>query len=591
MEQQRKACDLCYRKKIKCDGQSPRCSACVVYNTDCTFQAASRKTLSRKQAAAQRHLKEDALQSRVKTLEDQLTSVLQKVENMERLSDSRQDVASPMLPIIRGGCNRLANQASLALHLELPPYQDILPIIEYYIANFNSVFPLFHPETLLKDVRNWYRDSHTRDPVLWAMINVVLALALRTSRPGEIAPIGSTEIYLNNAQSVLTQAIMCETTLMNIQILLGIAILFWTADDLRPALVLIATAMRLSHQLGFHSRKCSEHLSQAAALQHNRVFWIAYILDRDISLYCKLAPIQLDSEIELDLPPLDAEDDHTGFVFAPDGRAKLNFFRARVELAMIQGKVYECAYSASAQKFTSEERSQKARQIFGMLDEWTLKIPPIFNASTLRQTSMPALSRYFCILYSTSLSCRTLISYASALDSFHYSRWMRNVQDYGRKVVEGQGASEIPIPQRWQELVSECREYMRLYATVVPSDDFFVKMTLCGHNSSLITLTANRIFEGHHGIIALDMDLMRAGMLYLEDMVKQTDRKMLQNTWDSIMRLRSYADLIAHSSHPPTWPNTNRLDGDPQSNVLEFLQTVDANWTPSDTSTWEIDQV
>lgn len=119
-------------------------------------------------------------------------------------------------------------------------------------------------------------------------------------------------------------------------------------------------------------------------------------------------------------------------------------------------------------------------------------------------------------------------------------------------------------------------------------------MTLCGHNSSLITLTANRIFEGHHGIIALDMDLMRAGMLYLEDMVKQTDRKMLQNTWDSIMRLRSYADLIAHSSHPPTWPNTNRLDGDTQSNVLEFLEchhTVDANWTPSDTSTWEIDQV
>ncbi|XDG05866.1 hypothetical protein ABKA04_005481 [Annulohypoxylon sp. FPYF3050] len=301
------------------------------------------------------------------------------------------------------------------------------------------------------------------------MINVVLALALRTSRPGEIAPIGSTEIYLNNAQSVLTQAIMCETTLMNIQILLGIAILFWTADDLRPALVLIATAMRLSHQLGFHSRKCSEHLGQTAALQHNR----------------------LDSEIELDLPPLDAEDDHTGFVFAPDGHAKLNFFRARVELAMIQGKVYECAYSASAQKFTSEERSQKARQIFGMLDEWTLKIPPVFT---------------------------------------------------------------------------------------------------------------NRIFEGHHGIIALDMDLMRAGMLYLEDMVKQTDRKMLQNTWDSIMRLRSYADLIAHSSHPPTWPNTNRLDGDPQSNVVEFLEShhtvdkasalhFDENWTPSDTGTWEIDQV
>ncbi|KAI1095726.1 fungal-specific transcription factor domain-containing protein [Rostrohypoxylon terebratum] len=602
MEQQRKACDLCYRKKIKCDGQSPRCSACVVYNSDCTFQAASRKTPSRKQAAAQRHLKEDALQSRVKSLETQLDLVLQKVENLEKLSSCRQDTATPTPPDASEGRVILANQTLGAPHLELPPYHDVVPIVESYIANFNSIFPLFHPETLLQDVRSWYRDPHLRDPIPWAMINVVLALGLRTSRPGEITPIGSIEIYLNNAQSVLTQVIMCETTLMNIQILLGIVILFWTADDLRPALVLITTALRLSHQLGFHSRKFSGQLDQVAVLQQNRVFWIAYILDRDISLNCKLAPIQLDSEIELDLPPIETTDDHTGFVFAPDGREKLNFFRARVELAMIQGKVYECAYSASAQKFASKERSQKARQIFGMLDDWTSKISPVFSASTLRQASAPALSRYFCILYSARLSCRTLISYASAWDSFHYSIWMGNVQDYGKKVVEGQAASEIPIPQKWQELVSECREYMRLYATVVPSDDFFVKMTLCGYNSSLITLTANRIFEGRHGIIELDMNLTKSGMLYLEDLVKQTGRKMLQHTWDSIIRLRSYADLIVHSSRLSTSSSADQLDGDLQSNFLELLeshQTTDQaaalhfgeNWTPSDTGTWEMDQI
>ncbi|OTA70004.1 hypothetical protein K449DRAFT_404413 [Hypoxylon sp. EC38] len=520
MHPSRRSCDLCYRKKIKCDSQTPRCSSCVIYQSDCTYRAASRKTPSRKQAAIQRQNQEEDLQSRVKTLEDQLSTVLKKVERLERSSSLDQDASTSVPQAISEEDVGFANPTSGLPFPELPPYQDVLPIVERYLTIFNSIFPLFHPGTLLQIVNNCY--------------------------PGDAVPTGNTTTYLNNAQSVLTEVIMRETDLINVQVLLGLVILFWTADDLKPALVLISTALRLAHQLGLHKKKASRHCSPDVAVQRDRVFWVAYILDRDISLCSRLAPIQLESEIDLDMPPSEAIDDLTGFVCAPNGLAKMNFFRARIELGRIQGKVYEYVYSTQSQNLSSEERAQCVTDILHMLDDWRSKIPLEFHTSRLSQTNVSRLSRRFCILYSTYLSSRALISFGSAWDSFHYSRWLRRLQDYGDRVATGQVVSSAPVPQGWQVLVKECREYMRLYATVAPRDPFFIRMTLCAHNSSLLSLVANTIFNTHHGTNESDKHLIETAMLFSDDIAKQTGSDAM-DIRNAVVQLKSYADLISQS--------------------------------------------
>ncbi|XXG94704.1 DNA-directed RNA polymerase I subunit RPA2 [Hypoxylon texense] len=457
------------RRKIKCDGQKPRCTTCVVHESDCTYSAASRKTPSRKQVAIQRQRRECDLQSRVETLEHQLGAVLEKVEKLER----REDVSSPPTQAHSEGASRMTNQASGLP--DLPSFQEVLPVVERYLATFNSIFPLFHPATLLQTVKSWYQNPHSRDPITWAVINVVLAVAHHTSSPGDWPPIGNTATYLNNVQSVLTEVIMRQTDLANVQVLLGLSVLFWSAEDSGPALILIGTALRLAHSLGLHTRKSSKHYSHTMAMQRNRVFWMAYILDRDISLQTKLAPVQLDSDIDLDLPPSEADDDLAGFIFAADGHTKVNYFRARIELARIQGMVYDCVYSVSAQNLSSEERAQNATRILRSLDEWSSQIPPGFHAATLSQSSYPELSRYFCILYSTRLSCRALLSFGSASDSFHYSDWMQRLQEYGGEVATGQVVSHAPVPQGWQTLAEASREYIKLFETVTCMDTFFMR--------------------------------------------------------------------------------------------------------------------
>ena len=37
------ACDMCRKKKIKCDGKMPACSHCINYKTECVFTHVEKK--------------------------------------------------------------------------------------------------------------------------------------------------------------------------------------------------------------------------------------------------------------------------------------------------------------------------------------------------------------------------------------------------------------------------------------------------------------------------------------------------------------------------------------------------------------------
>ncbi|KAK7425316.1 hypothetical protein QQZ08_008213 [Neonectria magnoliae] len=357
----RQACDLCYNKRIKCDSAKPRCAHCVVYDVKCTYAAASRKVVSRKQGARNKEDTE-ALQSRLDRLEAHLKFLQDKVDRLESLTP--QDAATHQASVAMSEDVGLSEDSNTHGSMNLPPLEEVLPIIEKYLATFNSILPLFHPKTLLHSVKQWYWHPRQRDHITWAAINVALALAQRQSDRSESVPNKSIAEYLDNAQSVLTQVIMSDIDLVNVQVLVGLVMLFQGTQNLRPPMILIATALRLAHKLGLHTRKSSVHLDGAEALQRDRVFWIAYILDKDLSVRTKQPPIQLDADIDLDLPPEEpASDDDMGFFFTADGRSRMNFFRARVQLAQIQGGVYDCLYSARSQDLTADERAQNAMRI------------------------------------------------------------------------------------------------------------------------------------------------------------------------------------------------------------------------------------
>jgi len=465
------ACDLCYNKRIKCDGQKPTCSHCVIYKCECTHTAARRKSSARKQGSSE---EEGHLKSRVEHLESRLNEALQNISKLEGVVPERSVCPISLSPVrsLPGDEDKLFDTRHHK-SMELPPLSEVLPAIEKYLRTFNSVLPLFHPRTLRKSVQSWYWYPDQRDCATWAAINVVLALAYRGNNPIDMFSTRTTAEYLNKAQSVLTEVTMCDVSLINVQVLAGLVILYLGAQDIGPPTMLVATALRLAHSLRLQSCRSSEHLNDSDVLQRNRVFWIVYILDRDISMRIKQAPLQQDNDIDLDLPPEEPDEDGAGFVVSADGRFKLNFFRARVHLAQIQGSLYDCLYSVRAQT-SPETRASNMTRIRHMLDEWTSHVPQAFTIDALSQACSPDMLRYFGILYATRLSCLSLVSLAHSWDA----RWMEKLQDYGSRATNGNAAMPVPLvaplPEGWETLVNESREFLRFSMAIEGRDAAFI---------------------------------------------------------------------------------------------------------------------
>lgn len=168
--------------------------------------------------------------------------------------------------------------------LQLPPLSEILPVIDHYFNSYNTITPLFHKQTFMSMLNNWYSRPSTRDRVIWSAVQIVMASGYRSpqlaSFGGLTTQIKKADECLRNAQSTVSELVTREEDLLGVQILLGIVNLFQNSRDPKPASVIIGTAVRLAHRLRLHSNQAAELYSAAEAEQRSRVFWIAYMLDK-----------------------------------------------------------------------------------------------------------------------------------------------------------------------------------------------------------------------------------------------------------------------------------------------------------------------
>ncbi|KAL4967485.1 transcription factor domain-containing protein [Aspergillus stella-maris] len=527
----RKACDLCYRRKIKCDAQRPRCSHCVIYDSACTFDAASRKRRTRKQPANSEGT--EALQSRISQLEENLTQALARIEKLQSNVPPDPAVFRNSPTTFEFEPEQDFDVVDAGLLLPLPPLHEALPAVEKYLAALNSVIPLFHPGRLLSMLRNMYAAPGQIQCSMVAAINVALALAHSSE------PAGSHKAahYLNRAQADLTEIIMGEPATIKVQILLGLAMLFQAARNLKPATMIISIALRLAHELGLHSRARSEGLNPSVVLERNRVFWIAYIIDRDISMRTGQPSVQLQTDIDIDLPALDPEDG-AGVLLAADGSSRFGFFRARVQLANIQGKVYEAMYSVRAHSQEVHARTQNLAELYNVLDDWVSQIPEQFRPAAVLRTCGPDSLRAFGILYSTHLSCRALICRAHAMER----PWLQSLQEFGGKSLQRRITEPVVLPQGWTVLVNESREYMRLFLGVERKDRAFIWMTGCTYITGSICLIANNMLYSTHEMLRYDQWLAECSLPLLDEMIRQ-------EPYEPLKRIRSACHELLQLSY------------------------------------------
>ncbi|KAL0936214.1 fungal specific transcription factor domain-containing protein [Colletotrichum truncatum] len=478
----RKACDLCYHKKIKCDAKQPRCSGCKLYNAECTFTGPTRPT-----AVTPNHVKKiEILEARLAQLEAQnrqnqpfqpadpswdtrdfeLNSALQTFSS----SEEEQTWASGTSLTSTEALSVLSDQESISVvgHKPetLPPLSVVLPVVEDYFEKSNQVLPLFDREVFMKMLRRWYAYPAYRKTDAWAAINIVLALAQRHSYASSLEETRNMQRYIKNVQSVLNQMAISDPSLLVLQVVLGLVLVFHGSSDAGPASILVATVVRLAQGLKLHTKSTREDYEPEEALQRNRVFWIAFIMDRDCAMRTGQPPIHQDSDIDVDLPSLNPPD-KAGLIIGTSGQT-FNYFRTRVQLAYIQGKIYSMLLSVRAMKLSEFERGQNMVRLRQMLENWEKGLPEDFLAHRVAEVVPTEYLRYLSLLHYTHLQLIATTHYADS----HHLDWLQRLLNCSKKEVPDAlpEAFASHLPDCWENLVRQARTCMQLYAATPEND-------------------------------------------------------------------------------------------------------------------------
>ncbi|KAK4982096.1 hypothetical protein LTR66_009480 [Elasticomyces elasticus] len=622
-----RACDMCRKKKIKCDGKAPKCSHCMNYKTECHFTIQEKKRNPPKGAKYIEGLEnrlgrmesllrlsgllseEDGDKTDLGTLEKRLAdrstgNGLRSASNSDSPSSTRRDGAdsvihTPQQPSVSSPpnapssivipephkkqlserevealadqmCSLVTNSCGESRYIgsssgfsifspkgiqwvnektgdtsfqdmisnasvddakwnhwkpevyhdifvrrtfkALPPRHEALALLKDYFENFNCMFPLFHEPTFMHLVDKHYSMEPYDGSGWWASLNVALAIAHRLRVMSNQVPQDEDRHawgYLKNALAVQTELTMRNTDLLSVQALLGMALFLCGTPNPQPSFFLVSAAIRLAHSIGLHKKGSGFGLNEVEVEQRKRVFWIAYILDKDICLRSGRPPVQDDDDMNVELPSEDPGD-NIGNVPLADGKGKINLFRLNCTFAVIQAKVYKQLYSVKASRQSDGELLNTIGDLDRELEEWKEEIPVDFRPEHEIKGNHTPLILHVVVLHFAYYNCLTTIHRMSV----HHGYWTSRLSNYAI-----QGLNARPLNPRVfvsaALVVNAARTSVSLIKYIPQGDYACVWLILYYPVSALVTLFANILQNPQDTRARSDLKLMNSVITFL----------------------------------------------------------------------------
>ncbi|MCJ1233243.1 hypothetical protein MMC14_001198 [Varicellaria rhodocarpa] len=400
-----RACDVCRARKIRCDRKAP-CSSCFSSHIQC-------KTSTRQVEKKKRILISAGYEKEVKGVNDRLA-------NLEKIIHTL--VASSTLPaniddrlqrtnIVRsprtleddhnvpfegassftahskqvsqafrsaatsaGLPNELLSTSGLGRHpfndetkgpvedfYELPPMSLVLKTLRAAKTNPNRYFPGLSDLniTSLTDMcQKVYFPTEDCSTAFVTVVNSGLWKLFNNFGERDLHQHGLDELEFERARALckrsLDDAARCTPLLLEhsyrqIQALLLLSTFLLETSQPSLALLFASACLRLCQDAGYHCLKFDSSDSQA--LQKITTFWIVFSMDRGLSLNFGRSPSLQDYDVTASRPTL-AE---------AQGNRDLFFCSVGVELAYLQGDIYEQLYSGRAQSVSADVKAQCAR--------------------------------------------------------------------------------------------------------------------------------------------------------------------------------------------------------------------------------------
>ncbi|KAI0157645.1 N-terminal binuclear Zn cluster-containing protein [Xylariaceae sp. FL1272] len=402
----------------------------------------------------------------------------------------------------------------------LPPKAEALSLLKDYFENFNCILPLFHQPTFMHLVEKQYSSDPYDGSGWWASLNCVLAIAHRLRVMSNLVPAEEDEkawAYIKNAMGVFTELIMRNTDLLSVQALLGMALFMQGTPNPQPSFLLVSAAIRLSHSIGLHKRGTGFNLNPVEIEQRKRVFWIAYMLDKDLCLRSGRPPAQDDDDMNVELPDADPAD-HIGNIPLANGKGKMNLFRVMCELSVIESKIYKSLYSTKAAKLSDGELLQTIGELDKELEVWKDNIDIDYRPEHEIKASHTPLILHIVMLHFTYYNALTTIHRMSV----HHGYWTSRLANFAI-----QGLNARPLNPRVFSSAALCASAARATISLlkyIPQGDFScVWMALYFPVSALVTLFGNILQNPNDPRARSDTRLMSLVVTFLSTLGQEAE--------------------------------------------------------------------
>ncbi|KAL6924215.1 hypothetical protein FSST1_001489 [Fusarium sambucinum] len=381
---------------------------------------------------------------------DRVTSIerrLKAVEEQIRRTTSAYPIATHSTKLIKVEPDQEAMTSNQIDPFPLPPSEEVKKYVDDYFGMFNTGMPLFPPSEFMSMVERWYNIPEKRNHDDWAAINVVIANGITC---------------IANVKSAISKFVCQDPILLNLRTTLGLVLVLMAGQDPQSASNLMGLAVKMVHGLILH---IPLPYSLPSVLRHNRerLFWIAYIIDRDLSLITCETYLLQDHDIGYDVEEMPCSEG-AGIV-AMNYPFEKSILQPRAELARIQGKLYDLTSSVRAVKVSYSQKEAAQERLYRMLELWHIHLErPDFDKAELGREIPVGVETRSCLLHEMLLQLayyRCLYSVARL--SIGNERWLRQLKDFSNKFNHGKDtrilSSASPLlPSNWRHLADAARE-------------------------------------------------------------------------------------------------------------------------------------
>ncbi|KAL8872840.1 MAG: hypothetical protein Q9174_001602 [Haloplaca sp. 1 TL-2023] len=473
--------------------------------------------------------------------------------------------------------------------MPLPPQNEALSLCKDYFENFNCMFPLFHEPTFMHLVNMQYSRSPYEGSGWWASFNIALAIAHRIRVMNNLVPQEDDNkawMYLKNAMGVLTELTMRNLDLLSVQALLGMvcsrltgfstplmfeqAMFLLGTPNPQPSFFLVAAAIRLANSIGLHKRGSGFNLNSVEIEQRKRVFWIAYLLDKEWD----------DDDFNVDLPSEDPID-NVGNIPLAEGKGKINLFRLMCSFAVIESKVYKQLYSTKASKQSDGALLNTIGELDKELEEWKDAIPIDIRPEHEIKAAHPPLVLHIVVLHFAYYNCLTTIHRMSV----HHGYWTSRLSNYAI-----QGLNARPLNPRVFSSAALCvqaaRASIHLIKYIPQGDYSCVWLILYFPVSALVTLFANILQNPQEPRARSDVRLMNQVVSFLSLLAVTEEQGGIKRMLGVCLEFERIAKVVLdkaeRESHSRRKRKSNKdMDTNTQQAFNSITQSSNGLLTPS----------